>query len=66
MAHMHGWLGPVMVVATLLAGEPTPAGEHAAVWDGCDQNGRAVAAGTYIVRLVTPSGSDVKKVTVAK
>jgi hypothetical protein len=37
-------------IVTLLA-EPLPAGLHAVSWDGRDQHGRPVAAGTYICAL---------------
>jgi flagellar hook assembly protein FlgD len=30
---------------------PQPAGFHVVVWDGTDQSGRRVAAGTYFYRL---------------
>jgi thermitase len=38
-----------------LADRDLPAGEHALVWDGRDDRGRAVPAGLYWVRLRTPS-----------
>jgi hypothetical protein len=31
-----------------------PAGSHTAQWDGTDAEGRAVAAGTYLCRIITP------------
>jgi hypothetical protein len=31
-----------------------PAGNHTAQWDGLDNDGKAVAAGTYLCRIVTP------------
>ncbi|MCB1184042.1 S8 family serine peptidase [bacterium] len=39
------------LVRELVAGR-RPAGRHAAVWDGTDAAGRAVASGTYFARLV--------------
>jgi hypothetical protein len=33
-----------------------PAGEHAFAWDGRGSDGRRVAAGVYLARLVTPGG----------
>jgi hypothetical protein len=43
-----------------------PAGEHAAVWDGRDVRGRAVAAGSYLARLSTPAGASTRKLTLVK
>ncbi|MFI5370337.1 MAG: PQQ-dependent sugar dehydrogenase [Candidatus Eisenbacteria bacterium] len=43
------------VVARVLDGA-LPAGSHVAHWDGRDPEGRAAAAGIYLVRLETPSG----------
>jgi hypothetical protein len=39
-----------------------PAGENHLVWDGADQAGRAVAAGTYFYRLVLGDATSVRKV----
>ncbi|HOT37178.1 MAG TPA: FlgD immunoglobulin-like domain containing protein [Candidatus Latescibacteria bacterium] len=33
-----------------------PAGQHSVTWDGCDNHGRAVASGVYLVRLTAPEG----------
>jgi flagellar hook assembly protein FlgD len=41
-------------VRTLVDGS-VAAGEHVVVWDGADARGRAVAAGSYFVRLEVPS-----------
>lgn len=38
------------LVRTLLDGE-LAAGDHAVMWDGCDDQGRGAASGTYICRL---------------
>jgi len=38
-------------VATLMEGEPLPAGGHATTWDGRDGAGRLAPAGIYLVRL---------------
>jgi hypothetical protein len=38
------------LVRTLVAGS-LAAGEHEAVWDGCDDAGRAQASGSYLARL---------------
>ncbi len=42
-------------VRTLMSGY-LAAGEHRCSWDGCDRDGRPVAAGTYLVRATTPTG----------
>ena len=42
------------------------AGTHQVVWDGTDQQGRAVPSGIYLVRMVTEDGVDARKVVVAK
>lgn len=34
------------------------AGPHSAVWNGRDENGRSVSAGTYLVRLTTDDGRE--------
>jgi hypothetical protein len=33
------------------------AGDHDLVWDGCGDEGHAVAAGSYLVRVTSPEGS---------
>jgi flagellar hook assembly protein FlgD len=43
------------LVRTLVAG-PLAAGEHEAVWDGCDDAGRAQASGSYLARLDADGG----------
>lgn len=40
------------------------AGRHVARWDGRDENGRTVSPGVYFVRLVTASGTAVRRVPV--
>ncbi len=52
-------------VATLLH-EERPAGLHSVVWQGCDDNGRAVASGTYLCRLRTTQGDWTRRVTLVK
>ena len=42
------------------------AGIHAAVWDGRDRQGRTVASGVYMARLVTEEGVLVSKMLLAK
>ncbi|MCP4571699.1 MAG: hypothetical protein GY838_05050 [bacterium] len=39
------------LVRTLVVGERSPAGSGEIRWDGCDDRGRAVAAGVYLYRL---------------
>jgi len=46
-------------VRTLSAG-PMPAGTHAIVWDGTDNDGRAVASGVFFLRL-SASGTTVSR-----
>ncbi|MBK9472418.1 MAG: T9SS type A sorting domain-containing protein [bacterium] len=43
------------LVRTLVAGS-LAAGEHEAVWDGCDDAGRAQASGSYLARLEAGGG----------
>ena len=45
------------VVRTLLRDDFRRADRHAVAWDGRDDAGREVAAGVYVARLVTASGS---------
>jgi hypothetical protein len=45
---------------------PLPSGRHQTTWDGQDDVGRAVSAGTYVCRLNTPQGSQTKKLTLAR
>jgi hypothetical protein len=39
-----------------------PAGAHRFRWDGTDASGRAVASGTYLIRLATREGSESHRV----
>jgi len=48
-------------VKTLINSELMEAGYHAAVWDGRDDAGRAVANGTYIIRMQAGSFVQVRK-----
>jgi hypothetical protein len=43
-----------------------PAGPHQVVWDGTDRNGRTVASGVYVYRLVTEEGKVAGKMMLAK
>jgi hypothetical protein len=52
-------------VRSLLCGE-LPAGRHEVDWNGIDDEGRAVAAGVYLVVLDTPQGRRIGKVAVLK
>ena len=52
-------------LGTLVDGE-RPAGAQVAAWDGRDDEGRAVAAGIYFVRLTTPTVTDLHKITLVK
>ena len=48
-------------VATLLHAD-LPAGRRSVTWDGREANGRAVGAGLYFARLVTPHGSALRRI----
>ena len=52
-------------VATLAA-ERFAAGSHTATWRGCDESGRALPSGAYVVRLVTDSAVRSQKVMLAR
>jgi choice-of-anchor B domain-containing protein len=49
-----------------LVDETRLAGPGAALWDGNDDRGRRVAAGTYLYRLETPEGAQARKITVLR
>jgi len=53
------------VVRTLLDGPASP-GSHAAVWDGKDGSGRAVASGVYYCRMRGPDFEESVKLTLIK
>jgi hypothetical protein len=53
------------VVRTLID-EERGSGEQAVRWDGRDDAGRAVAAGTYVARLRTDAGTDARALTLVK
>jgi hypothetical protein len=53
-------------VALIMNDELRTAGYHAAIWDGRDQNGRAVTSGVYIYRMRAGSFSSTKKLTLLK
>ncbi len=49
-----------------LAQGPYPAGRHAVTWDGLDDTQRAVAAGTYLCRVVAGQVSQTRTVTLVR
>lgn len=49
-----------------LVNEKLSAGEKVVTWNGLDNNGKAVASGTYFVKLETSIGVDSKKMTLLK
>ncbi|HQI75815.1 MAG TPA: FlgD immunoglobulin-like domain containing protein, partial [Candidatus Latescibacteria bacterium] len=49
-----------------LAGRIFLSGQHDVVWDGCDNNGRAVASGVYLVRLTAREGVLTRRVTLLR
>jgi Zinc carboxypeptidase/Immune inhibitor A peptidase M6 len=54
-------------VAVLEEGwDPGTGTERSVVWDGLDEQGRAVASGIYVVRLVSERGSTVRKLTLLR
>jgi hypothetical protein len=52
-------------VSRLLQGRRN-AGTHRAIWDGTDQQGRAAPSGTYLARMVTEDGVEVRKMVLTK
>jgi gingipain R len=50
----------------VLADAPLAAGSHRVRWDGRDRRGQAAASGVYLVRLQTPQGQQVHKMTLAR
>lgn len=49
-----------------LVDEPRPAGPQTVVWDGRDDEGRAVASGTYFYQLETEGRSEARKAMLLK
>jgi hypothetical protein len=43
-----------------------PAGRHDLLWDGLDESRRAVAAGTYFIRVLTPEGNAAARLVVIR
>lgn len=54
------------LVRTLLDAPSLPRGDHAATWDGRGDDGRAVAAGTYLYELRTSALREVRRMVLAK
>jgi len=52
-------------VRSLAAGE-RPVGEHTIAWDGCDEDGRALPAGLYFVRLAAEGRTLVARLAVIR
>lgn len=53
-------------VRTLLQDQPLPAGQQQSVWDGRDDEGRAVSTGTYFARLSVSGGEITTKLILLK
>jgi len=53
-------------VVRVLESGPRPAGTHSVTWDGRDESGRRVAAGTYFYRLDAGAERLTRKMTVLK
>jgi subtilisin family serine protease len=66
--------GPVSIAIYDVAGRlvrrlgdgPLAPGEHALAWDGRDDQGRAVAAGVYLIRIAVPGGTATHKLLLAR
>jgi flagellar hook assembly protein FlgD len=52
-------------VKTLASGKLN-AGYHTVTWKGANDNGQKVAAGVYLVRMVTPEFTGTRKMTVLR
>jgi len=53
-------------VRTLVDGEVLVAGEHERTWDGTDEDGRSVAGGVYLYRLVAGDFERTRRMTLVK
>ena len=53
-------------VRNLLVGQAFLPGQHSVAWDGCDNHGRAVASGVYLVRLTAPEGMLTRRMVLAR
>jgi hypothetical protein len=54
------------LVRRLLDGTPLSAGHHSVAWGGCDQNGRSVAAGTYLYRITSEGKVVIGRMTLVR
>ena len=52
-------------VRTVITADLGP-GRHEAMWDGVDENGRAVASGLYVIRLTAPDGVITRRAVLAR
>lgn len=52
-------------VRTVISADLGP-GRHEAMWDGVDENGRAVASGLYVIRLTAPDGVITRRAVLAR
>ena len=53
------------VVRTLLDGSREPGG-YSEVWDGCDDAGKQVPSGVYLLRLEVGNSGDVRKIVMLR
>ncbi|MCI0330362.1 MAG: T9SS type A sorting domain-containing protein [candidate division Zixibacteria bacterium] len=53
-------------VRTMLSGEQFAAGPYRFIWDGKDDRGSPVSSGIYVYRLLTPTFSQTKKMSLVK
>ncbi|MEW6751551.1 MAG: right-handed parallel beta-helix repeat-containing protein [Candidatus Latescibacterota bacterium] len=60
---VHDALG--RLVRQLVDG-PLPAGVHARLWDGCDQDGRPVASGVYLLLLQAGSHTQTRRLALVR
>jgi len=53
-------------IVRTLVDETLRAGQHEVTWDGRDAAGHEVASGVYLVRLMTPAGTVVRRATLVR
>ncbi|OQB42787.1 MAG: WD domain, G-beta repeat [Candidatus Latescibacteria bacterium ADurb.Bin168] len=63
---VNGRLVRTLVGPTASAAQTFPSGPHEVVWDGRDSNGREVASGVYLVRLIAPEGMLTRRMVLAR